>query len=455
MARPAGGTGRQAQVAGLLVAAALGAGGAGGAACARQGEPPGGPPHTTPPKIVRVTPESGAVVPALKGDAVIEFDEVIDEMPGSRGGGGGGGGGTAAAITGLAHQIVLSPVTGEVRVSWHRSAIHVKPVEGWKPNRVYHLELLPGIVDLRRNIMKKGTTVIFSTGAPLPHAALAGTALQWVEQRVLTGGVIRATPLPDTVAYVTLTDSAGDFHLSDIPPGRYLVWAIQDQNNNRQLDRREPFDSVTVAVDSSANAVLWAFAHDTVGPRIRGVDPVDSVACRIQFTAPLDPRRPLDTARVRVFALPDTTPVAVRALFTSAQYDSLQAKARALADSLRRAKDTTAHRAAPAPGAPRAPAVAGPPPRVPIGRDTAAARVDTTKIRQLLKQRPVPSDRLVVQTAQPLEPGKKYLIRVHDATNLNGAVAAEAHGVLTVPVPKPSPPARDTTRAPRDSTKRP
>ena len=139
MARPAGGTGRQAQVAGLLVAAALGAGGAGGAACARQGEPPGGPPHTTPPKIVRVTPESGAVVPALKGDAVIEFDEVIDEMPGSRGGGGGGGGGTAAAITGLAHQIVLSPVTGEVRVSWHRSAIHVKPAEGWKPNRVYHL----------------------------------------------------------------------------------------------------------------------------------------------------------------------------------------------------------------------------------------------------------------------------------------------------------------------------
>jgi len=451
MARSARRPGRQAQVAGLLVAAALGAGGAWGAACARQGEPPGGPPHTTPPQIVRVTPESGAVVPALKGDAVIQFDEVIDEMPGSRGGGGGGG--TAAAVTGLAHQIVLSPVAGEVRVSWHRSAIHVKPAEGWKPNRVYRLELLPGITDLRRNIMKKGTTVIFSTGAPLPHAALAGTALQWVEQRVLTGGVIRAAPLPDTVAYVTLTDSAGDFHLSDIPPGRYLVWLIQDQNNNRQLDRREPFDSVTVAVDSSASAVLWAFAHDTVGPRIRGVDPVDSVAFRIQFTAPLDPRRPLDTAAVRVFALPDTTPVAVRALFTSAQYDSLQTKARALADSLRRAKDTTAHAKPPAPPAPRAPAGAGPAPRVPIGRDTAAARVDTTKIRQLLKQRPVPSDRLVVQTAQPLEPGKKYLIRVHDATNLNGAVAAEAHGVLTVPVPKPA--ARDTTRAPRDSIKPP
>src|SRR5213078_888813 len=106
-------------------------------------------------------------------------------------------------------------------------------------------------------------------------------------------------------------------------------------------------------------------------------------AFRIQFTAPLDPRRPLDTAAVRGFALPDTTPVAVRALFTSAQYDSLQARARALADSLRRAKDPTARARPPAPAAQRAPALAGPPPppRAPIGRDTTAARVDTTKIR--------------------------------------------------------------------------
>jgi hypothetical protein len=56
--------------------------------------PPGGPPDSTPPHIVVVRPESGAVVPAWKGDAVIDFDEVIDEMAG-----GGGGGG---ALTGIA-----------------------------------------------------------------------------------------------------------------------------------------------------------------------------------------------------------------------------------------------------------------------------------------------------------------------------------------------------------------
>ena len=444
MARPAAGAGRQAQVARLLLTVLVG-----GGACASQGDPPGGPPRTTPPAVLRTVPESGSVAPDLRGDAVVQFDEVIDEMP-SRGG-------APGTISGLAQKVILSPVGSDVKVSWHRSSIHVSPREGWQRGRVYHLQLFPGIVDLRRNATKTGTTLVFTTGPAVPATALAGTVLLWVDQRTLPQAVIRAAPLPDTVAYVTLADSAGDFHLSDIPPGRYLVWAIQDQNNNRQIDRREPFDSITVAVDSGASAVLWVFAHDTVGPRIRGVDPVDSVAFRVQFTAALDPRRPLDTAAVRVFALPDTTPVAVRALFTSAQYDSLQAKARAAADSVRRARDTTARRdTLRARGAPpHPPAPPPPPPLRPAVRDTSAARVDTTKIRQLLKQRLVPSDRLVVQAAQPLEPGKKYLIRVRDATNLSGAVAAEAHGVLTVPVPKPAPAPRDTTRAPRDSIKPP
>ncbi len=433
MARPAAGPGRQAQVAGLLVSAlAFG--------CASQGAPPGGPPRTTPAAILRTTPESGAVVPDFRGKAVVQFDEVIDEAPGSPGGGGGGTG----AITGLAQKIVLSPVAGDVKVSWHRSEIHVQPEEGWKPNRVYHLQVLPGIADLRRNITKTGTTIIFSTGGALPGAALSGTALLWVEQRLLTQAVIRATPLPDTAAYVTLTDSGGNFRLGEIPPGRYRVWVIQDANNNRRLDRREPFDTVTVTVDSTASAVLWAFVHDTVGPRMRTVESVDSVTVRVTFSEPLDPARPPDTARVRVFALPDTTPVAVRALYRPAVFDSLQARARAVADSLKRLRDTTARRdtsrARPTPPT-------APPPRAPAARaprDTSAARVDTARVRKLLGQRPVPYDRIIIQTAQPLTPGGKYLVRVHGAINLSG-VAADGVGVVQVPVPKPPP--RDTTKA--------
>src|SRR3989449_638025 len=89
VAGAAPGTRRQAHGTGLLIALAL-------AACAKLGDPPGGPPDTTPPTVVAVRPESGAVVPDFHGDAVVQFDEVIDEMAGGTGGGAGGGGGGGA-----------------------------------------------------------------------------------------------------------------------------------------------------------------------------------------------------------------------------------------------------------------------------------------------------------------------------------------------------------------------
>ena len=217
------------------------------------------------------------------------------------------------------------------------------------------------------------------------------------------------------------------------------MWVIQDANNNRRLDRREPFDTVTVTVDSTASAVLWAFVHDTVGPRMRTIEAVDSVTVRVSFSQPLDPARPPGTAAVRMFALPDTTPIAVRALYRPAQFDSIQARARAVADSLKELQDTTARRDT-SRARPKPPIVARP--RAP--RDTSAVRLDTARVLKLLSQRPVPYDRLVVQTAQSLTPGAKYLVRVHGAINLSG-VAADGVGVVEIPVPKPA--TRDTTKA--------
>ena len=399
--------------------------------------PPGGPPDSTPPHIVVVQPESGAVLSELKGDAVIRFDELIDEMGGFAGGKGGG------TLAGLQSKVVLSPVAGPVTVSWHRSSIRVKPREGWKPGRVYHLQVLPGITDLRHNIMKRGATIIFSTGPALPHAALTGTVLQWVEQHALPQAVIRAALMPDTIAYVTVADSGGSFSLTDIPAGRYRVYAIQDQNSNRLLDAREPFDSTTVTVDSSGNAVLWTFAHDTVGPRLQDAAPADSLTFRLRFSTQLDPYHPLDTTRVQLFALPDTTPVAVRAVWTSLQFDSIQARERSIADSLRRARDTTARGALKKDVAVSPKAGAAPPPM--IKADTSSARIDTARIRKLLQQRPVPTDRWVVRAGTILKPGEKFFVRVLGATNLSG-VAADGQAVLTVPVPKEPAARKDSTK---------
>src|SRR5882762_8701953 len=319
MARSARRPGRQAQVARLLLA-----GGAAGAAlllaCASVGTPPGGPPDKEPPKIVQVKPESGAVVPNWKSSVVIQYDDVIDEMASSGGGSG--------AVSGLAKQILLSPVQGPVKVDWHRSSISVKPKEGWK-RRVYRLEILPGILDLRRNRSDSSKTVLFSTGPEIGHARIGGIALKWIEQTVLLRALIEAVPLPDSVGYMTMADSGGQFNLTNLQPGRYIVYATADDNNDRRRGLREAYDSVLVTLDTSSNVALFAFPHDTVPPRPRTATYVDSVAVRVEFSQALDPAKSLDTTHVHLLALPDSTLVPIDRILTQRVYDSVTAAAAA------------------------------------------------------------------------------------------------------------------------------
>lgn len=449
MARAARRARRQALRAGLLVAALAASAAAG---CANTGEPPGGPPDEKPPVILSVYPESGAVIPDLRDDAVIQFDGVIEEQ--------GGGNPAAAGGGGLASRILLSPTVGDVKVSWHRTSIHVKPKEGWKPGRVYQLHVLPGITDLRRNILKEPRTIVFSTGPDIPHGALSGRAVQWAEQRALAGGLIRAMRLPDTAAYLALVDSAGAFRLDHLPPGRYAVFGVADQNGNRLRDRREAYDSTLVTLDSTAMVVLWTFVHDTIGPRLRLAEPVDSVTARLTFSQPLDPSRPPDSLSVRVLSLPDSTPLAVGALVTPADYDSLVARERAAADSIRAARDTTRRDTTARPARPDTA-------RVPARRDTVAPRpkagparpapgavaAPDTSLRVILRQRPIPYDKLVLRIDTLFVPGEKYYVEVRGTRNLNGATA-DGHAVLVIPKRTPPPAQRpDSARAAKDSTR--
>lgn len=453
----------------MRLIAGLAAGLAAAAACANLGNPPGGPPDTEPPVILSIRPDSGAIVPGLRDPAVIQFDEVIEEVPGMGGGGGmgmvgGAFGGSGGGAQGLASLVLLSPVRGPVQVSWHRSAIRVRPKEGWRPDRVYRLELLAGISDLRRNRTETGRTVVFSTGPALPSASLAGRAVLWVEQRALPQGLIVAALAPDTIGYLAYTDSSGAFRLDGIPAGQYVVYAIQDGNGNRRRDRREAYDSTLVTVDSSASILLWAFAHDTVGPRIQQVEFVDSLTVRLVFSQALDVTRPLARAQVEILSLPDSVPLPLDTVLTPAEYDSLLARARAVADTAGAAPDSV-----PAAGAdttPRAPAPAAapaakPPPAFgprPAGPAPVAAAADSA-LRRLLAARVAPSNRRLVRVARPLLPATRFLVRVSGVANLTGAVA-DAQAVFESPKPPEPAPAdtaqrSDSLRAPRDTTTRP
>ena len=73
-----------------------------------------------------------------------------------------------------------------------------------------------------------------------------------------------------------------------LPAGTYTLRAFLDANNDRIMERRESWDSAAVPLADSARVELFAFVHDTIGPRIQTVTVRDSLTLRVQFDQPLD-----------------------------------------------------------------------------------------------------------------------------------------------------------------------
>ncbi|HEX8849110.1 MAG TPA: Ig-like domain-containing protein, partial [Gemmatimonadaceae bacterium] len=289
--------------------------GAGLAACATIQAPPGGPEDHAPPKILAVVPDTARRNVTPK-EVVFRFDEVVNERP------------TGAAAN-LDQLVVLSPSDGAPRVDWHRDRITVRPRRGFRKNTAYTVTLLPGLADLRGNVMKTGASTFFSTGAEIPATALRGIVFDWVAGKPAVGALVQAFPRGDTTfAWTAATDSMGRFELRAFPSGSYLVRALVDANHNRALDPRELFDTVGVAVADSGRVELLAFVHDTIGPRIDRLAADDSVTLRVDFDKPLDPTRPL-TVGSFVLLRSDSTPVPIAALLT----DSALTAERAVRDS--------------------------------------------------------------------------------------------------------------------------
>lgn len=362
-------------------------------ACASQGDPPGGPPDAAPPILIGIVPESGAV--SVRPSRVeFRFDEVVREQP--------------AGATSLAQIVLISPSDGLPRVEWRRRSIAVRPRRDWRQNAVYTVTLLPGIADLRGNVMKTGASVIFATGPTIPNTRVAGTLYDWVAGTVARAGAVEAIALPDSIIYVARTDTAGRFVLAHLPPGAYALRAWIDANNNRDRDPREAYDSTSIALRDTASVTLLAFVHDTLPPRINTVQAVDSMTLRVELNQPLDPEQRVDTTRFRLTA-PDSSVIPLRAVLSADAWE------RARADSLAQT-DTTR----------RAPARPAPPAR----RDS------------VVLPRPVPVSRFVVLTATPLRPETAYRLVAVEVRNLLGRAGTSAR-VFTTP-----------RRAPADTTRR-
>lgn len=367
-------------------------------ACASPGTPPGGPVDTQAPQIVRIVPDS-AKTGVRPREVIFQFNETVNERP------------TGAAS--LSALFLISPRNGEARADWHRSAVAVHPERGFRENTTYTINMLPGISDLRGNTRNTGAATVFSTGSTIAGSSIMGTLFNWVEGRTVPRGIVEARPVTDTTTvYVTVTDSIGDFTLRNIPNERYRVRGFQDDNNNRGIDPREPFDTLITTVTDSARVELDAFVHDSVGTRLSSIIVKDSVTLELVFDNPLSVTTLPTPASIRIRSASDSTEVIPVLSVTPPPVDTI-------------------------PALPRPPAGAVTPPAVaPIPAAAAAAAAALTR----KPSRPVPLRSLQAKLSKPLRPKVTYRVRASDVQNLLGvAKTSERDAILPVPAAPPAP----------------
>ena len=392
-------------------------------ACARIEPPPGGPPDRAPPRLTATRPDSFARLTAFKGVAEFQFDEVVSE---------GGSPNRGEGTGGLERLVILSPSKRVPEVRWRRNRITVRPQEGWRPNRVYRVELLPGVTDLRNNRTEEGAVLTFSTGAARPQTTLEGQVVDWSTGRPAPGALVVASLLPDSLPYRGVADSSGRFSLGPLPQGDYMVSGVLDQNTDHQQDPREAYATARIARGKSAVGELWGFVHDTIAPRIQTVTVDDSVKATVTFSQKLDPRQRLSPRDVALRLLPDSTPVAVSSILPQPVDDSIHGTRPSAEDSTA-VEDSLA------------------------GIDTSrAGRRVAPGRRGRVAEGPLPSrpplyDRLVLRVPRPWAPGSRMALEVRGVKNVTG-VSGNAVGVVAVPEkPKAEPKDSVKGRQPRDS----
>lgn len=386
------------------------------AACASPGLPPGGPTVSAFPRVIATLPETGAVN-VRPNRVLLRYDDVIGEQ---------------AAGGPLSRNVLISPWDGEPRVDWRRTGIAVRPRGAWRTNTAYTITVLPGISDLRSQPIPYGYVLRFSTGGSIPTSVLRGVAFDWAQNRALAKATILATDTKDTtLVYLTVADSTGRFELGAVPPGRYLMRAIDERSPNRTLDPREPWDSATVTLVDSARTDLYVFVHDTTPARISEVRMQDSASITIVMDKPLLPGVGIPATAARVLGA-DSLPVTVLSILTSAE----DRVARAKADSIAASRDTSV----------RAP-VANAPPRRTIDPNR---RLDTLPVVIApVPTRAAPATELVITLQRALPVGATYRVTLTGVRNLLG-ISGTTSRLLVLPKAAPA----DTTGARGEAQRR-
>jgi uncharacterized protein (DUF2141 family) len=187
----------------------------------------GGKRDTTPPKLVETDPKDRSVN-LNTGRIVMLFDEYVQ-------------------LKDAGNQFVISPRLKnkpEVTAEGKKVIVTFDPAD-LLPNTTYRINFGSAVADMNESNSLNGLSFVFSTGSHIDTLHLSGKVTESsnnLPAKDVLVGLYRGETANDSLPYKTAADYAvktsadGSYSFSNLPPARFSVYAIGDNNRNGIYD---------------------------------------------------------------------------------------------------------------------------------------------------------------------------------------------------------------------------
>lgn len=239
--------------------------------CANPGMPTGGDKDTIPPVILKTVPEMNTV--NYKGNSVsLTFNEFIisDEV------------GTKLLIS--------PPVAKQPQVRTKSKTLTIELGDSLRQNVTYTLDFRDAIADNNEKNPLKNFRFAFSTGPDFDTLMVGGYVLNAENMEPLEEATVMLYDQSDSVSsfrkkipkYIAKTDKTGFYTFTNIGPGKYHLFALEDADNsytyNQPGERIAFYDSLVVPVypEISGTVDLDSIFYEELKDSLKAV--VDTLA---------------------------------------------------------------------------------------------------------------------------------------------------------------------------------
>lgn len=214
--------------------------------CARQTTPTGGPKDTIPPKLILSRPVHEQV--DFKAQQMeLTFDEAL-------------------LLNNPKEQIIITPAVGkdfEATVKKNKAVITFK--NPLLENTTYSINFRDAIQDITEKNPVTNLRIAFSTGPYIDSLSIEGKVVNLLEAKEIKDATV-ALYESDTFNifkhkpnYLTKTNENGVFQISNLKPGTYYIYTVQDNNRNLITDSKSEsygFKRSPIHLDSNVHNLL-------------------------------------------------------------------------------------------------------------------------------------------------------------------------------------------------------